>query len=141
MGQQPLARLTALWNTVSTVSETASGLLDLARQSRVYQFNVALDRPLTLYLQTEHAEIRIMRWAQPRVEITANLQLPLGWRMAAEQDEWGVYIAARRKPVVGRLSTAVFEVLVPGHTYLMLKCSESGVYLGNVDGTVHISTT
>lgn len=134
-----LARLTSLWNTVNNATGTASQLLEITHRSHTYHFNVLPDFPLTFYVQTEKAEVRIFRWNRPQIELTIKLQMPFGWRVATEQDDAGVYVAARRKPVVGRLSTGLFEAFVPEHTYLVLKCAESGVYLGNVEGTLHVS--
>lgn len=134
-----LAQLTTLWQTVSEVSVTASQVLEIAQKSHTYHFNVQPDFPLTFYLQTEKAEVRIFRWDKPQIELTIKLQMPFGWRVATEQDAAGVYVAARRKPVVGRMSTGIFEAVVPMQTYLVLKCADSGVYLGGVDGTLHIS--
>ena len=46
----------------------------------------------------KHAEVRVSRWEFPRIEVTAQLQAPWGWRVESEQDDAGVYFVARRRP-------------------------------------------
>jgi hypothetical protein len=126
--------LNTLWqlvNAASTVSE-------LARHTQTYRFGV-MSGPITLYLQAEYAEVQITRWGQPQVVITAQLQAAFGWRIASDQDEAGVYFVARRRPVVGGLSRALFRVSVPYPTYLVLQLSSGRVLLDEVDGTLDLA--
>src|SRR4051795_7830380 len=87
---------------VATV-ETATAA---ATKSFVQVFEVTL--PTTVYVRASQCEVVIRRQAQSCVELSANLRASFGWELVAEQDEAGVYIVARRKPVVGKLSTARF---------------------------------
>jgi hypothetical protein len=128
-----MQHLNTLWqlvNAASTVSE-------LARHTQTYRFGV-MGGPITLYLRAEFAEVQIARWGQPQVTITAQLQAAFGWRIAADQDEAGVYFVARRRPVVGNLSRALFRVRVPHSTYLVLKLSNGRLVMEEVEGTLNI---
>ncbi len=127
---QHLNTLWQLMNAASTVSE-------LARHTQTYRFG-AMSGPITLYLRAEYAEVQITRWRQPQVVITAQLQAAFGWRIASDQDEAGVYFVARRRPVVGGLSRALFRVSVPYETYLVLNLNSGRLVLDDVDGTLEL---
>lgn len=126
---QRLNALLQAFNAASTVAE-------LARQSQRYHFSVS--PPVSFYLHAENAEVRVTRWAQPRIEVAAQLQAAFGWRLATDQDEAGVYVVAQRRALLGSLSSAVFSVLVPHDTYLILRLSEGRVLLNGVTGTLHL---
>jgi hypothetical protein len=125
-------KLNTLWQIVSA----ASTVRDIAQHSRSYHF--AVSGPVTFYLRADHTDVHLLRWVQPRIEVTTRLQGAFGWRVAAEQDEAGVYMAARRRSVVGGLSTARFEVRVPRDTYLIFKLHAGSLSLDGIDGTLHI---
>jgi hypothetical protein len=124
--------LNKLWQLVSTAGELA----ELTRDRRTYVFHT--QGPITLYLRAENAHVSVARWALPRVEVKVRLEGKFGWRMAAEQDDAGVYIAAHRRPVVGELSSALFTLAVPHDTYLLLKLAGGRVTWENVSGTLHV---
>ncbi|MBZ0278063.1 MAG: hypothetical protein K8I60_18090 [Anaerolineae bacterium] len=127
-----MQHLNTLWQAISA----ASAVTDLARHSQTFTFGVS--GPVTFYLRAEQAEVRVIRWIKPHIEVIAQLQAAFGWRVATDQDEAGVYVAARRRPLVGGLSRAVFEVRVPPPTYLILNVEGGRVVLENTDGTLHI---
>lgn len=127
-----MQHLNTLWQAVNA----ASTVTDLARQSQTFYFGV--HRPVTFYLQAEGAEVKITRWTQPKIEVVALLQAPFGWRLATDQDDAGVYVVAKRRPVVGGLARATFSILVPTETYLMLKLVDGRVTLDHVDGELHV---
>lgn len=128
-----MQKLNGLWQVV----DAASTVRDIAQQTRVYHFNTG-DQPITFYLQAESARVQVTRWQQPQVEVSVKLQAAFGWRIVTDQDEAGVYIAAKRRMVVGGLSSAVFEIIVPQQTYLVLKLDQSSVRLNDVNGTLYI---
>jgi hypothetical protein len=132
MKNVPVPRLTTLWQTVSAVSE----LSEIARRRQTYVFST--QGPVTFYLRAEQAEVRVTRWTQPRVEITVFLQAAFGWRVAADQDEAGVYLVARRRPLVGSLARALFEVAIPREAYLDLHLDDGRVVLESISGTLQI---
>jgi hypothetical protein len=124
--------LNTLWKAVNTVS----AVTDLTRHSQTYYFGV---RPATtFYLQTEAAEVRVFRWSPLKIEVTAQLQASFGWRVATDQDDAGVYVVARRRPVVGNLSSAVFKIYVPEDAYLVLKLDDCRLIQEHLDGTLHL---
>jgi hypothetical protein len=127
-----MQRLNTLWQILNA----ASTVRDIAQHTKTYHF--AIIGPATFYLDAEYAEARITRWHRPMIEATVKLQGAFGWRIMAEQDDAGVYIAAKRRPLVGTLSGALFEVRVPGDTYLVLNLDYGKLILENVDGTLHI---
>lgn len=132
MKHVPAPRLTTLWQTVSAVSE----LSEMARRRQTYHFSTL--GPVTFYLRAEYAEVRVTRWQQPRIEVTALLEAAFGWRVAADQDEAGVYMVAKRRPLVGGLARAVFEALVPHDVYLDLHLDSGRVVLEGVNGALQV---
>ena len=72
------------------------------------------------------------------MEITAQLQAPFGWRVAAEQDEAGVYFVVLRRAVIGALAAAIFYVTVPLDSYLMLKLDHASLTLEDVAGEIEL---
>ena len=127
--QQHLNTLNELASAVSTVAE-------MARQSQTYRFNVS--GAITLYMDLESAEVRVLRRPDPAVEVIANLQVPFAWRIATDQDEAGVYVVARRRPVVGSVASAAFQVNVPPDTYIVLKLKDCRLSLDALTGTVEL---
>ncbi len=127
-----MQHLDALWKAVSAAGTVA----DLARRTQTYQFQVT--GPVTCYFQADGVEVRLTRWEDPRIEVVAQLQAAFGWRLAAEQDEAGVYIVAARRAVVGGLAAATFHLSAPYDTYLILKLAGGRVVLEAVDGTLHL---
>lgn len=124
--------LNRLWQVVNAASTVA----DFARQSQTYTFSIS--GSVTVYLQAEQAEIRLVRWGLPKVDVFIQLQAAFGWRIATDQDAEGVYIVAKRRMLVGSLSRATFTLTVPHDAYLMLKLSQSNLLMTDVNGTLHI---
>jgi hypothetical protein len=108
---------------------------DLAPQTKNYPF--AVIGATTFYLQTENAEIHITRWSKPMIEATVILQGAFGWKIATDQDEAGVYIAAKRKMAVGGFSSATFEILLPHDAHIILNLETCTVTLNDVSDTLH----
>lgn len=127
--QQQLNTLNELANAVSTVAE-------IARQTQSYRFNV--NGALTLYLDAESAEIRVLRHADPHIEVTANLQMPFAWRIATDQDDAGVYVVARRRPVIGSVAAASFVLTVRADTHIVLKLKDCRLSLDALNGMVEL---
>jgi hypothetical protein len=127
-----MQHLSTLWKIANAASEVA----EIARSSEVYRFPAEAD--LTFYLHTAHAEVRVRRWEEARVEVHAQLQAPFGWQIRTDQDEAGIYFVARRKPVVGNLSGAVFTVVVPAATHLLLRLDQCRFVLDDVTATVQV---
>ena len=126
---QHLNTLTEVVNAVSTVAE-------LARASQTYRFGIA--GAVTFFMHTGHADVRLIRHANPVIEVTAQLQAPFAWRVATDQDDAGVYFVAVRRPVVGAMAGASFAVTVPLNTHLVLKLDDCRLSLEGLSGTVEI---
>lgn len=126
-----------VYKTLRGIVDTASAFTEIAdkKQTLVY----SLDKPATFYLQTETADLRLRRWNQPRIEVTIKLQVAMGWRYAAEQDDAGVYIVTKRRPLVGGLSRAAFEIAVPVDTHLMLRLNQCTVNFAIHDGLLELA--
>ena len=123
-------------NTLWQIAGAAAQLADLARSSQTYRFNVEAD--ITFYLHAANAEVSVTRWAQPVVEVEAQLQAPFGWRIETDQDAAGVYFVAHRRPIVGGLAGASFKLFVPQAAYLMLRLDNTRLCLESVDGAVEL---
>ncbi len=124
-------------NTLAQVASAASTLAELTRKSTHYRFNTGGDT--TFYLDVSHAEVRVLRHGEPIIEVDAMLQAPFAWRMVSDQDDAGVYVVARRRPVVGGLAGALFSVVVPYQAHLVLKLEHCRLCLEAVTGTFQVS--
>lgn len=123
-------------NTLWQVVNAASTVADFTRQSQTFTFNVA--PAITVYLRAEQAEVRLVRWEQPKVDVFVQLQAAFGWRVATDQNADGVYIVAKRRMLLGNMSRAKFTLTIPYDAYLILKLSQSSLLLTDVDGTMHV---
>jgi hypothetical protein len=94
--------------------------------------------PTTVYVRASQCEVKIQHQPGNHVELVASLQASFGWEFVAEQDDAGVYIVARRKPVVGALSRASVTLIVPPEANLVFHLTPGAVRLMNVDGKLSI---
>lgn len=94
--------------------------------------------PATIYLRAAHCTVAIRRTPGDQVVLTAQLGAAFGWELATDQDEAGVYIVAKRKPVVGALSWANFNLSVPPEAHLALHLTPGNIELIGVDGPIHL---
>jgi hypothetical protein len=124
-------------NTLWQIANTASQVAEVVRSAQTFRFNIE-DPTQTFYLHTANAEVRIVRWNETRVEVTAQLQAPFAWRVETDQDEAGVYFVARRRPVVGSLAGAVFSVQVPHDMHVALRLEDCRLTLDEINGTVEL---
>jgi hypothetical protein len=127
-----LMHLNRLWQA----AQMAADLRDLTRQRRTYVFHTA--GPITCYLRAEKADVHITRWLLPRVEVQVNLEGAFGWRLAADQDEAGVYLVAHRRRLLGEFSSALFTLAVPHDAHLLLKLEQGRVTLEHGGGLLEI---
>ncbi len=123
-------------NTLSQIVSAASTVADLARSAQTYHFHVG--GGVTCYVHVADGEVTIARHADPQVEIQSKLQAPFGWRVAAEQDEAGVYFVALRRALVGSVASASFVVTVPQDAHLVLKLERARLSLDNVTGEISL---
>lgn len=123
-------------NTLTQLVNAASSVVELARSSQSYVFNVA--GSATCYVHVRDGEVRIARHTAPQIEIAAQIQAPFAWRVAAEQDEAGVYLVALRRPIVGAVGGASFLITAPEHAYLVLRLEHSRLALEDVNGLIEL---
>jgi hypothetical protein len=120
------------------IAAAASTLTDIVRREQTLRFHTP-DPTITVYVHTELAEVRVLRHDQPQVEIAIMLQAPFAWRLAAEQDDAGVYVVARRRPLVksavGGFAGALIEVLAPAQAHLIIRLDRGRLIVENADGT------
>ena len=123
-------------NTLTQLVNAASTVADFARSAQTYSFNVAASA--TCYVHADGGEVRIARHDLAQIVISATLQAPFAWRIAAEQDEAGVYFVALRRPVGGGVAGASFVVTVPRDTHLTLKLEHTRLSIDNVTGVIEL---
>ncbi|HEX3049848.1 MAG TPA: hypothetical protein VHP83_04270 [Aggregatilineaceae bacterium] len=107
-----------------------------AQRTHLQVFNVK--PPLTVYIRGSHCRVTIRRDTAPKVILEANMQRAFGLELAAEQDDAGVYIVARRKPIRGQLSYTDFTVTVPGESHLVFNLTPGDIIFEAVDGLIEL---
>jgi hypothetical protein len=120
----------------SAIDTALSAAVDVVpkagQQSYTQVFNV--QPPITVYIRGSHCRVTVRRAPDPKVILQANTYRAFGLELAAEQDHAGVYIVAKRKPVVGQISRADFTVTVPPESHLTLNLTPGDVVLQDIDG-------
>lgn len=90
--------------------------------------------PLTVFVRGSSVEVRIIYQPGVVVELNASLRASFGWEFATEQDAAGVYIVAKRKLLVGALSSAVFTLTLPPEANLVLHLTPGSFSVQGIDG-------
>ena len=131
------------FKTLIRAVETTSQLMEIARSSQTYRFTVGART--TVYINAMHAEIFLARQDHPSVEIIAKLGAPFAWRIAAEQDDAGVYFVAHRREVVGQLAgvlaNAVYVITLPTDAHVVLKLDHVRLSLASLTGDYELMPT
>jgi len=94
----------------------------------------AASRPVTVYVRGSHCAVSVRQHNAPRVELEANLARAFGVELTAEQDEAGIYIVARRKPVVGVVARLELTLTVPPGAHLAFHLTPGDVSFLGLDG-------
>jgi len=136
-----LAGMAVRWGGASAAARVlhaaATTLPERANRTETQVFTVT--PPITVYVRGSQCRVTVSRGADPRkVVVRVNLVRAFGLELAAEQDEAGVYIVARQKPVVGRLSRAEFSIAVPAETHLVFRLTPGDVVLNDLDGMLEL---
>lgn len=126
---QPLEQL---WKVVALVGHVR----DLTQETRRYHFQVAAD--VTFYAHVQRAFVQLHYHDALEIRIEAAYQAQFGWRAQVEQDEHGVYLVAQRLPVVGSLSTARFDVVLPRSVYVVLRLEDAAYCVNGITHEVHL---
>jgi hypothetical protein len=112
-----------------------------AAADRLYTQVFNVTKPITVYLRASHCRVTVRPTTESRVRLEANLQRVFGVEFATEQDDAGIYIVARRKPVVGTVSRAEFTLTVPSNAHLALHLTPGDIVFESVDGVVELPPT
>ncbi len=107
---------------------------DLTVESKNYQWEVT--PPITFFLQAEQADVKLTRHDKPQVLARVELQAGFGWQMIAEQDEAGVYLIAKRKPLIGSIGRGKFDITLPDNIHVTLKLARCQLRLDNLNTTL-----
>ena len=120
----------------TAVQVTAESATTATTQSYFRIFEVTL--PTTVYVRASQILITVRRKPGTQVQFSASLRASFGWTFVADQDDAGVYIVAKRKLLVGSLSSASFNLIVPPEANLVFHLTPGTVRLYDVDGKLSI---
>jgi hypothetical protein len=120
----------------TAVQVTAESAATATTKAYFRVFEVTL--PTTIYVRASQTNITVRRRAGTQVQLSANLRGSFGWELVAEQDDAGIYIVAKRKLLVGSLSTASFTLVVPPEANLIFHLTPGTVRLYDIDGKLRI---
>ncbi|MBN1563617.1 MAG: hypothetical protein JXA10_07255 [Anaerolineae bacterium] len=101
-------------------------------------FNVTA--PPTIYVRGSHCNVTIQHHADPKVILDVNLHRAFGVELVAEQDDAGIYIVAKRKAVVGKVTRADLTLTIPSDSHLALHLTPGEVTFTGIDGMIELPT-
>lgn len=127
-----MKHLNKLWHVLNAINT----LRDIAQKTKTYYFAIRPD--MTFYLHIADAEVELIRWERPMIELTVKLDAVFAWQLAVDQDEAGIYVVARRRPLIGDIAYGRFEVRCPRDTYNIFKLEACKLILHDVTGEFHI---
>ena len=120
----------------SAVGSALSVVPKTGQRSHIQVFNVT--PPVTVYVRASHCRITVCCQPEPKVVLDANLYRAFGVELTAEQDEVGVYIVAKRKAVVGRVTRIDLALTVPDNSHLALHLTPGDVIFEAVNGMLEL---
>lgn len=127
-----MQRFENLWKAVNVVSSVR----DLAVESKTYQWDVTL--PLTFFLDAEYADVMLKRHDTQQIMAQVELQAGFGWQVVTDQDDAGVYIIAKRKPLIGTMGRGKFIITLPHNIHTTLKLEHCQLTLDNLTTTIDL---
>ena len=104
---------------LGTAIELFGAARDLTRQTRQFEWTVAQDG--SFFLDAEYAKIDLIRADGDSLQAELSLRSARSWALATDQDEAGVYIVLKRKPLIGSFGGARIRVSVPAGVHVSLK--------------------
>lgn len=127
-----MQHLENLWKAVNLVGSVR----DIAVESKTYQWDIT--PPITFFLQVDHADVTLKRHDTPMIQAEVELQTGFGWQIMTDQDEVGVYIVGKRKPVIGTIGRAKFAITVPHNIHVTLKLQHCQLTLDDFNRTLDL---
>ncbi len=121
-----------LWKAAALVSAAR----DLALETRRFRWD--LEDQGTFFLQAEQTDIRIAGRAPGLAMAKLELPASFGWQWKVDQDEAGLYIVIRRKPVIGGIARARIQIELPRSLRLSLKLRRCALCLDDFAPTYEI---
>jgi hypothetical protein len=120
----------------SAVDSALSVVPKTAQRSHVQVFSV--HSPVTVYVRASHCRVTVCRHPDSKVVLETNLYRAFGVELTAEQDEAGVYVVARRKAVVGRITRIDLMLTVPADSHLAFHLTPGDIIFQDIDGMVEL---
>jgi hypothetical protein len=109
---------------------------ELAIETRRLNWDVAPGT--TFYLQAEHADIRLATHDLREIRAKVELQAGFGWQLLADQDDAGVYIIVRRKPLIGSIGRSSFYITLPDDLHLSLQLENCRLCLDDLTSRLEL---
>lgn len=109
---------------------------ELAIETRRFHWEVAPGS--TFFLQAEHADIRLVTHHRSEVLAKVELQAGFSWQLLSEQDEAGVYIIARRKPLIGSIGRSRFDIAIPEDIHISFKLDQCKLCLDDLNTSLDL---
>ncbi len=110
---------------------------DLAVESKTYQWDVT--PPLTFYLDIEFADVILKRHDDNVIIAKTEIEAGFGWQIVTDQDDAGVYIVGKRKPLIGTIGRAKFMITLPHTAHLTLKLEQCRLTLDDLTTTLNFT--
>lgn len=128
-----MQHLDRLWQFVNAVGKVR----DIAQHVRHWAFSVPL--PTTLYCHLEGATLIVQQHDKPALHLEAQVFVQGAWRIETDHDAHGVYVVAKRLPLIGELAQLTLIASVPTQTHLALRLEGCTLTLRNI--TVELAHT
>ena len=66
------------------------------------------------------------------------LRAGFGWQLTTDQDDAGVYVVAKRKPVIGSIARGKFHFTLPQGVYISLKLTQCQLCLDDLTASLDL---
>lgn len=127
-----MQHLDNVWKAMNIVNSVRG----LAIESKTYQWDIT--PPITFFLHVEYSDVTIKRHEKPTIVAKVELQAGFGWQVATDQDLAGVYIVAKRKPVIGTMGRGNFTITLPHNIHVTLKLEYCQLTLDDLNTTLDL---
>ena len=113
------------------------GLPAVARTRQVAAYEIS--GPTTVFVRASHCRVTVQRALSSQVQIQCEMRQAFGWDWVTEHDSAGVYVVLKRKPIVGKLSTADLMLIVPPDAYLAFHLTPGSINLADFEGRLSVA--